>query len=200
MADYRTNILVFKFFVNLVLPGALLVFDSAKTYNNKKTGHILPDVPLVFIPYALLTALTLLICAYVYYKKVKYSRVFLRKIYLPSNKVFCFFAAGEIPLVMWLHWVYEARFWGALHVLIALSGFLFVYARRNSQRVRISSYENNFKLGVMSPEVEVCEAGLKPGEVVKIVKTTVDGYIVKNSRGIEFQVPTAHISEIIGMI
>lgn len=65
----------------------------------------------------------------------------------------------------------------------------------------MASFSSPLRLGIMSRDVgNEHLTGLQAGEVVKIMRKTASGYVVKNSRQDEFEIAEGDISEVIEMV
>lgn len=183
MVDYRRGVMLLKILANSLFP----VYFVWKSDKNRSILSII---------YIILLAVPVLFLAYVHYKKIKYSRIFLRKIYVPSIKLFTWLQAIESILTIALYFTLSKYIWGGLHLFFSFTLFLFVFWKNSRQRVRINSFETTFKLGIIAKSIGETN-GLRKGELVKIVQTGESGYVVKNSKNIEFSVDKSDISEII---
>lgn len=181
--DYKTNVVILHLITNIVAP----IYPLFKVRHDKWA----------ILNYFSLIALLLGTLVYIIIKKRIYNREYLRKIYLPSLKVFIFLFITEVPLICIFYYLVRKWLFAFINGIIIMSSFCFVYARKNSQRVIINSFETKFKLGILSSNIKNM-GDLKPGEVVKIEKTTADGYIIKNSKCNEYEIKKDDISEIIG--
>ncbi|KAI5181912.1 hypothetical protein PAEPH01_2839, partial [Pancytospora epiphaga] len=163
--------------------------------------------PLTFL-YISQILVPVLVFFYINYKKTKYSKVFLRRIYRPSNKLLLVMASLELPLIFGMYFYLFANSTSVflycvviIHTLLVLCGYVYVYTKANRYRGRINSFENNFKLGVLAVGIgDEGEHGLEKGGIVKIVRRLTDGYLVKNSKGEEFIVKLSDIEEIIDIV
>lgn len=195
MADHRRTLVLSKIFYNLLFP----------IYPVVERGLLLSPLILLYI---LQAAVPVLASFYIGFKKAKYSRVFLRRVYMPSNRLFLVMAGFELPFMAGMYCYLAYARAGVLifcaaaaHLLLTLCVYLYACAKASRYKVRINSFDNNFKLGVMGVQIgEEGERGLEKGEIVKIVKRQADGYLVKNSKGEEFIVKLSDIEEIIDIV
>lgn len=195
MADGRRTLIFFKALCNLLLP----VYPVARHR---------PVLSPALLLYILLAAGSVLTVVYILVKKARYNRIFLRKVYKPSNRLFLVFGSFEMPLTLALYgyllYIGRNAVLGAIaaaHVLLSAGCLWYVHHQAGGYRVRINSFDNNFKLGVLAVQIgEDSDRGLQKGEIVKIVKTTSSGYLVKNSKGEEFLVDLSDIEEIIDIV
>jgi len=184
--DSRQRIIWLKLFINIVAPLYLVV----------KQEKIIAIPTLV---YALLFLVEVLIVVYVEYRKSRYQHLFLRKIYVPSNKLFVTTFFIEIPVVGLLYAFLDRYLFGILHLIPILILYILIYIKRSGKYTRKSSFKERIKFGVIARNIgNEDENGLKKGELVKIMRKTNGGYVVKNRIG-EFSVSLEDIGEIINI-
>lgn len=199
MPDIRTNGIMAQIFFDIACP----LFTTL-------IRPLFYSLKLAALPLLLHGTLSLLVpfifFFYIQYKKVQHERTFLRKIYLPSWKLYVvFFIVNSIlAIILWAvilyNDIYSIASWVMLltHVIFSLVAFYYTYKKSNKYRVRISSFHPSSKLGVMGRQIgEDSEHGLKRGEIVVIVKMSTSGCVVKNSRGEEYSVALSDIEDII---
>ena len=121
--------------------------------------------------------------------------------YIPSNKLFIFTSILETVVGLFLYILTKRYLFGIIHFILIILILLYVLAGSSSRRQRISSFNKNFQLGIMSKDLMGSSGeGLRNGEVVKIMKKTTNGYRVKNSDGNEYEINDSDISEIMEML
>lgn len=121
--------------------------------------------------------------------------------YIPSNKLFIFTSILETVVGLFLYILTKRYLFGIIHFVLIILILLYVLASSSSRRQRISSFNKNFQLGIMSKDLMGSSGeGLRNGEVVKIMKKTANGYRVKNSDGNEYEINDSDISEIMEML
>ncbi|KAI4293066.1 hypothetical protein PAPHI01_2340 [Pancytospora philotis] len=192
MADFRSKVFITKIFLNVLFP----VYPIINHATLLSVASVL---------YGLLVLIPVLTVMYIYTKKTKYNRVFLRKIYLPSDRLFQVVSGFEFPIMLGLYGYLIRQEMklavvavAAAHILISVGCLWYVYARARKQRGRISSFDSSFKLGRIVKRVGAeTERGLSEGEIVKIIRTSESGYIVVNFKGEEFSIALEDIGEIL---
>lgn len=186
MKDRRSAVLAVKALINLAVP--------VPAVKNLKAFISAPSAA-----YATAVLLPAFAYLYVLLKKSRYNRVFLRKTYLPSNKLMYSLAVCELPVLLLLHWLLATPYLGACHLLLAVVLFACARPGRDARRLRIASFDTKFRLGILARNIGEAR-GLRAGEVVKIMRKTSAGYVVRNSQGEEFELVADDIAEVIDIV
>lgn len=211
--QYKTNIILFNFAVDIAIP----IYPVVK-FLHKSDITAITAIPLIC--YIIQAVIPLLFLYYTHFKRNKYDKIFLRRSYSPSSRLFyVLFCTAIIPVVSiyasilsiinkneLYTGIFGPWYWGlyavaVAHIAILSITLLYSASKTSRQTVRINSFSNNFKLGIIAQPIgKESENGLKKGEVVRIIKKNTDGYIVKNSRGNEYSIRLEDINEEIQMV
>lgn len=199
MPDFRINTIIFNLVLNALFPLFSIGFFQLL---KKKEINSLP-----FIPYAFGILIFLILLIHIYTKKTNYSKIYLRKTYIPSTKLFVVVFFFDLLIICGIYFAAFLKYKyitniilgsSVLHTLMMYISFMYIYQKNNKPFNRIKLLDTNFKLGIMAKQVGGDnQKNLKKNEIVKIMKTLNSGYIVKNSKGEEYMVEKADIEEVI---
>ncbi|KAI5153699.1 hypothetical protein ENBRE01_3231 [Enteropsectra breve] len=185
--DRRSSVLILKAIINLAVP----IYPLVKLEKKEPIPIILGIILFLIAPIGIF---------YINHRKRLYKEKFIRKIYIPSNKVFItLFACELLAIPAFYIYIEKYGYLGIVHGALALLPYIYVYVKYSREQIRVNSFPSSFKLAIMERDIGTGN-GLSQGEVVKIRETTSTGYVVVNHKSQEFTILKEDVAQIIDMV